>query len=73
MTGDLGDLAVSTTAGDDAQPPTVDEILDASLDAIAGIAKTMPFPETGARLQTRAANVARRVGRRVVSLRRTLG
>ncbi|GAB38870.1 MULTISPECIES: hypothetical protein [Gordonia] len=73
VTGDLGDLSVSTMAGDDARPPTVDEILDASLDAIAGIAQTMPYPETGARLQTRAANVARRIGRRVVSLRRTLG
>ncbi|UEA58529.1 sulfotransferase family protein [Gordonia otitidis] len=73
VTGDLGDLVVARTSGDDSRPPTVDEILDASLDAVAGVAKTMPYPETGARMQTRAANVVRRVGRRVVSVRRRLG
>ncbi|MFE0749151.1 sulfotransferase family protein [Gordonia sp. NPDC058843] len=73
VVGDLDDLVVSAEhdAGDVPQP-TDGEVLDVALDTIAAMVLAAPLPKVGPRARTRAANVLRRVKRRVIAARRSL-
>ncbi|GAB90568.1 hypothetical protein [Gordonia rhizosphera] len=72
VSGDLDDLTVARSADDDATPPSEADILAVALDTMAEMVKAAPMPEVGARWQTRAKNVVRRVQRRALGLRRSL-
>ena len=72
VVGDLDDLVVSPEhdAGD-VPPPSDGEVLDVALDTIAAMVLAAPLPKVGPRARTRAANVVRRVKRRVIAARRS--
>ncbi|MEE3853443.1 sulfotransferase family protein [Gordonia sp. LSe1-13] len=71
VTGDLADLAVSTTAGADAEPPTDEQVLDVAVETMAEMVKQAPIRDNRPRLRTRGMNVVRRVRRRVLGWRRS--
>ncbi|MET4166989.1 MULTISPECIES: sulfotransferase family protein [Gordonia] len=72
VAGDLDDLVVSPKhdAGD-VPSPSDGEVLDVALDTIAAMVLAAPLPKVGPRARTRAANVLRRVKRRVIAARRS--
>ena len=67
VSGALDDLRVAPTTGaaQEAAGATADDALEAALDAIAQWAKTAPVPDNRPALKTRAANVVRRIRRRL--------
>jgi hypothetical protein len=69
IVGDLDDLAVAEQAGDDAQSPSQQDVLDAALDALAGMVKIAPMPAPQPRWSSAARNVMRKARRRVVGVR----
>lgn len=72
VAGDLDDLVVSAEHDDgDVPSPSDGEVLDVALDTIAAMVLAAPLPKVGPRARTRAANVLRRVKRRVIAARRS--
>ncbi len=69
IVGSLDELAVGTTAGADARPPTDQEVLDAALDTLAGWVKIAPVPAGLPRWEAAARNVVRKARRRAVGAR----
>lgn len=66
VSGTVHDLRVTATAGDEFAAVTDGDVVDAALDAIALWAKTGPVPDRSLALTTRAADLVRRVRRRLM-------
>ncbi|WP_238419944.1 sulfotransferase family protein [Gordonia sp. 'Campus'] len=72
VVGDLTDLAVSPQhVASDVPAPTDTAVLDVALDTVAAMVLAAPLPKVGPRARTRAANVLRRVKRRMIAARRS--
>ena len=69
LVGDLDDLAVAEQAGADAQSPSQQDVLDAALDALAGMVKIAPMPAPQPQWSSAARNVVRKARRRAVGVR----
>lgn len=67
--GSLTDLQVTVGGGELSGPPETEEVLEVALDALAEFVLTAPMPRTAPAVATRAANVVRRVRRRIGALR----
>lgn len=66
VAGTVQDLRVTATAGDESAAVTDGDIVEAALDVIALWAKTGPVPDRSPALTTRAADLVRRVRRRLM-------